>query len=355
MMAKRKNRFLNFWISLVPGAGQMYQGYIKRGISILTIFCGWIALCAFLGIDELLFFIPVIWFFGFFDALHTNSLTDEERMQQRDAFLFIEGLERVQIGKFRIPVASVLIFIGVYLLARMLVDTLITIGIFSWDSPFYWAVREGFPRTVLSLASILAGVYLIIGKKIEIDQRGQFDQEKNRDWEDAWQVPFQSQQTAWGDKKADNAQNRNTESWKDAGQETQPKNGQDVTWEVQKDNMRGISREMQTGNVQSIRQEIQPDNVQGVSREIQTGNAQSISREIQIENGQNVSRKIQKDNMQSVRWEMQTEDGQSVRWEARTEDRQSMEQKSKHDSGKNIGYEDVAYIPETGKNGGEGI
>ncbi len=333
----------------------MYQGYMKRGISILTAFCGWIALCAFLGIDELLFFVPVIWLFGFFDALHTNSLTDEERMQYRDAFLFIEGLEGVHIGKFRIPVASALIFIGVYLLARMLVDTLINIGIFTWDSPFYWAVREGFPRTVLSLASILAGVYLIIGKKIEIDQRGQFGQEKNRDWENDWQMPFRTQQTAWGDKKADNAQNSNTESWKDAGQEIQPNNGQDVTWEVQKDNMQGINREMQTGNVQSIRQEIQSDNVQGVSREMQAEDMQGISREMQIDNGQKISRKVQKDNVQSVSWEMQTEDGQSVRWEARTENRQSMEQKSKHDSGKKIGYDDVAYIPQTGKNGGEGI
>ena len=37
---KRKHGILLFLASCIPGCGEMYQGYMKRGVSILTAFCG---------------------------------------------------------------------------------------------------------------------------------------------------------------------------------------------------------------------------------------------------------------------------------------------------------------------------
>ena len=34
----KKNGILTFLFAFVPGAGQMYQGYMKRGLSLITLF-----------------------------------------------------------------------------------------------------------------------------------------------------------------------------------------------------------------------------------------------------------------------------------------------------------------------------
>jgi TM2 domain-containing membrane protein YozV len=37
-MIKKKNSFLTFIFSLIPGAGQMYLGFMKRGLSLMSCF-----------------------------------------------------------------------------------------------------------------------------------------------------------------------------------------------------------------------------------------------------------------------------------------------------------------------------
>ena len=122
-MTHRKNGFWNLCFSVIPGAGQMYQGFIKRGVSIMTLFFGWIMVCAFFGIDEALLLAIVIWFFGFFDSLHRNSLTDAERELLKDGFIFIQGneMEHFSLRGFRIPAAILLIFFGSYSLLQLVI------------------------------------------------------------------------------------------------------------------------------------------------------------------------------------------------------------------------------------------
>lgn len=35
----KKNGILTLLFACIPGAGQMYQGYMKRGLSLITMFC----------------------------------------------------------------------------------------------------------------------------------------------------------------------------------------------------------------------------------------------------------------------------------------------------------------------------
>ena len=35
----KKNALLTFIFACIPGAGQMYYGYMKRGLSLITFFC----------------------------------------------------------------------------------------------------------------------------------------------------------------------------------------------------------------------------------------------------------------------------------------------------------------------------
>ena len=37
-MTKKKNRLFTFFCSLIPGAGEMYLGFFKHGLSVMTLF-----------------------------------------------------------------------------------------------------------------------------------------------------------------------------------------------------------------------------------------------------------------------------------------------------------------------------
>ena len=47
---KRKSGFLTFCLAFCPGAGQMYQGYMKRGLSLMLMCCVIGVLAMLLGI-----------------------------------------------------------------------------------------------------------------------------------------------------------------------------------------------------------------------------------------------------------------------------------------------------------------
>lgn len=55
-MQKQKKGFLLFISSLIPGAGEMYMGFFKQGISIMTLFWAIIAIAGGLISPLWLFF-----------------------------------------------------------------------------------------------------------------------------------------------------------------------------------------------------------------------------------------------------------------------------------------------------------
>ena len=50
----RKSRILTFLFGLMPGAGQMYLAYMKRGVSLMSMFFMLIFLAGFFNISFLL-------------------------------------------------------------------------------------------------------------------------------------------------------------------------------------------------------------------------------------------------------------------------------------------------------------
>ena len=77
-MKKQKHGFWVFIFSLIPGAGEMYMGFKKQGLSIMLLFWGSIALASITGLGWLAMFLPVIWFYSFFNVIKhflcTNSV-----------------------------------------------------------------------------------------------------------------------------------------------------------------------------------------------------------------------------------------------------------------------------------------
>lgn len=176
-MTKKKNGFLTFVFSLIPGAGEMFMGFFKQGISIMCVFFGIFAISSYFEMGPLIYLLPIIWFYSFFHVHNLASLSDEEFYAVEDKFLFDfdEDIFKKQIGKekTRKILAVILIIFGSYAIWDMfmsyvydLVNDYIYMRRFIW----LYSVLKDVPRFVFSVAIILTGVYLIKGKKKELDQ-----------------------------------------------------------------------------------------------------------------------------------------------------------------------------------------
>ena len=171
-MQKQKRGFWLFIFSLIPGAGEMYMGFKKQGISIMFLFWGVFSIGAFTGIDWLVFLIPIIWCYRFFIVHNLKSLSEEEFYSIEDSYVLhmdelagdISSLLKHH-GKIT---AILLIFLGASILWNTLVDFLYMI------LPGYLADVIGrftyhLPQLVIAAAIIFAGIYILTRKKDALD------------------------------------------------------------------------------------------------------------------------------------------------------------------------------------------
>lgn len=174
-MQKKKNRFLLFIWSLIPGAGEMYLGFMKMGVSLMLGFALLVLLPVVTYIDALAVFPVVMYIYSFFHANNLGTLSDEEFYATKDQYLFgmegVDGIEKIRISisaKYKKITAIILIVIGATMLLRMIYDLLV--HIFGWDNFYVTQIRfcmNRMPRVVIAIAVIWIGCRLIRGKKIE--------------------------------------------------------------------------------------------------------------------------------------------------------------------------------------------
>lgn len=176
-MAHKKNRFWTFLFSLIPGAGEMYLGFMKQGISLMALFLGICAFCSFFRFDAGLFILPIVWCYSFFHVHNLNGLTDEEFEQVEDDYLIHmpEHTELWLTRKKQMILAWVCIITGIYALWRVLLDML-------WElipSIYYQTIyflSDLLPQVVLSILLIAVGIHLIRGKKAQLDSEESEDE-----------------------------------------------------------------------------------------------------------------------------------------------------------------------------------
>lgn len=182
-MIRKKNSFLTFIFSMLPGAGHMYMGFMKQGVSLMTLFFGINFLGSWLAIGPSVLIAFVIWFYAFFDCLNKTAMSDEEFYQLEDKFfwgLFDDGevvQQAKQNGRIRMFTAVGLIFVGIMTLWQNFWDLLYLIfpqEWVEWISDFSYKI----PRVVFALVIIYIGLRMIVGKKKELDKIEQVD------WED---------------------------------------------------------------------------------------------------------------------------------------------------------------------------
>ena len=170
MKTKKKSRFLTFCFSFLPGAGEMYMGFMKMGLSLMGIFFLAVIIpsCLRLGIFGALSF--VVWAYGFFHANHLASLGDEEFNAVEDDYLF--GIDTLTGGKDFLKkydkwVAAGLIVAGVFLLWNTFTDIA-----YRYLPRFLWemmrTVGDYTPRIFVAVIIILIGIKMISGRKVQL-------------------------------------------------------------------------------------------------------------------------------------------------------------------------------------------
>jgi len=176
----RKNRFLSFCFSFMPGAGQMYLGLLKRGVSLMSLFFFSIFFVGFTKIDLFGFAIPVVWFYAFFDSINLSGMPYEKLIQVEDKYLFdFDKLLKNDywnlFEKRHIALGTAAIVIGVYMIFHNFVEPYIR------DIEWLRNLINRMPSLLFAIAIIALGLYLIMGKKQndEFKDFKEFEGDKN--------------------------------------------------------------------------------------------------------------------------------------------------------------------------------
>ena len=167
----KKNGFLTFCFAFIPGAGQMYQGYMKRGLSLVGI-CAAAVLIASLFYPLQGFAIAIcciVWMASFFDTFNLRGQL-LAGTAPGDDYLFHLGqdvsLERLLKTRHKL-FGWALVAVGLYTLYEELVmDFLRELY---WNSNNNWIIRMIYnvmsevPTVLICLALIALGAWLVRG------------------------------------------------------------------------------------------------------------------------------------------------------------------------------------------------
>jgi len=172
-MTKQKRGFWTFVFSLLPGAGEMHMGFMKQGLSIMAVFWAIIGLSALLNMGALLFVLPLLWFYSFFNVHNLKGLTEEEFYSIEDDYAFHLDVfvsdKKNFVKKYHNVIAIILIFIGMSILWDNSYDFLIHI-LPQYFGNIIYMIGDMVPQIVLGLAIVALGVSMIRGKKKELDE-----------------------------------------------------------------------------------------------------------------------------------------------------------------------------------------
>lgn len=167
----KKNAFLTFIFACIPGAGQMYYGYMKRGTSLLVYFCLFIMLGTI--ISPLVVGVAVVYMFSFFDTydLIRHMAAGEPK---EDSLLVPGNYEEIKklLPQHNRLIGWGLVGFGVWALYDTFISTwLYTLLCSLVGNGYAYDIITGIPNVVIAALLIFAGLRLL----------GLHPEKKNRD------------------------------------------------------------------------------------------------------------------------------------------------------------------------------
>ena len=168
----KKNGILTFLFAFVPGAGQMYQGYMKRGLSLITLFF----LCIMAGmllLEQLVLTALIVWMYSFFDTFNLRAQFIAGTAPADDYLVHFNTKDARLTLFFRDShklVGWALIALGAMVAYQNIIMRVLGDVMWRWgqNNPFFRAVYlmlEQLPQIVVCVALIICGVWLVRGPK----------------------------------------------------------------------------------------------------------------------------------------------------------------------------------------------
>ena len=166
--AQIKSKFLTFIFALIPGAGQMYHGLVKKGVSIMALFFGVIAVGVLLYIPVINLALPIIWFYSFFDAINRINYTVDELKAMDDSYIVNLGLDNnskiKNLLKGRhVLLGWIIIIIGIYVLLHTVIfNNSALINLVDYEVYNYISsCVDLLPKLIIPIICLFIGVKLI--------------------------------------------------------------------------------------------------------------------------------------------------------------------------------------------------
>lgn len=164
---KRYNAFLAFIFSLIPGAGQMYLGLMKRGLQLMVLFTIPIVITnLFYFGGWLVIFNVIIWFYSLFDCLHIKRAINRGE-EIKDEFVY--DIKMLDLNKLNYKHLGIGLIVGGVLV--ILNNGLSTMTGFLRNHSIYgdeiYRLFRFIRQSSFPVLLIIVGVYLLKKSKIK--------------------------------------------------------------------------------------------------------------------------------------------------------------------------------------------
>lgn len=159
----KKNGLLTFLFACIPGAGQMYYGYMQRGLSLITLFC----LGFFFGIEMysewlMVLVCGVTWMYSFFDTYDLIRYAAAGRPKE-DGLLLMGNLSDLTkyIPQHNKLLGWILVGIGSYGVYSLLIEDILYTLLRSLLGSAAYSILRAIPGIIISILFIAAGLWLL--------------------------------------------------------------------------------------------------------------------------------------------------------------------------------------------------
>ena len=184
----KKNGILTFLFAFVPGAGQMYQGYMKRGLSLITL----LFLCIMAGmlLEPLVLTALIVWMYSFFDTFNLRAQFIAGTAPADDYLVHFNTKDARLTLFFRDShklVGWALIALGAMVAYQNIIMRVLGDVMWRWgqNSPFFRAVYlmlDELPQIVTCVALIVCGLWLVRGPKGKKVHRKKAEESEDEDF-----------------------------------------------------------------------------------------------------------------------------------------------------------------------------
>lgn len=184
----KKNGILTLLFACIPGAGQMYQGYMKRGLSLITLF--FLCIMAGMLLEPLVLTALIVWMYSFFDTFNLRAQFIAGTAPADDYLVHFNTKDARLTLFFRNShklVGWALIALGAMVAYQNIIMRVLGDVMWRWgqNSPFFRAVYlmlDELPEVVVCVALVVCGLWLVRGPKGKKVHRKKAEEPEDEDF-----------------------------------------------------------------------------------------------------------------------------------------------------------------------------